>query len=98
MDAFMDWKIHYRDAAQMFALSSGLPEDDIADRRVSDLPDILGPGDVLHGTFDLSPEIEAAIAFSSSGVSLHDEVDPGDRPTGAGVFLLERHVIPAKIV
>jgi hypothetical protein len=33
MDAFMDWRIHHRDAAEMFALTSGLPEDDIADRR-----------------------------------------------------------------
>ena len=33
MDAFMDWRIHHRDAAEMFALSGGLPEDEIADRR-----------------------------------------------------------------
>jgi extracellular factor (EF) 3-hydroxypalmitic acid methyl ester biosynthesis protein len=33
MDAFMDWKIHYRDAAEMFNLTAGLPEEDIADRR-----------------------------------------------------------------
>lgn len=33
MEAFMDWRIHYRDAAEMFALTSGLPEDEIADRR-----------------------------------------------------------------
>ncbi len=33
MEAFMDWRIHYRDAAEMFALTSGLPEDEIGDRR-----------------------------------------------------------------
>jgi hypothetical protein len=33
MEAFMDWRIHHRDAAEMFALTGGLPEDEIADRR-----------------------------------------------------------------
>ena len=33
MDAFMDWRIHHRDAAEMFSLTSGLPEEEIADRR-----------------------------------------------------------------
>jgi SAM-dependent methyltransferase len=33
MEAFMDWRIHYRDAAEMFALTKGLPESEIADRR-----------------------------------------------------------------
>lgn len=33
MEAFMDWRIHHRDAAEMFALTSGLPEDEIGDRR-----------------------------------------------------------------
>jgi extracellular factor (EF) 3-hydroxypalmitic acid methyl ester biosynthesis protein len=33
MEAFMDWRIHYRNAADMFALTQQLPESDIADRR-----------------------------------------------------------------
>jgi len=33
MEAFMDWRIHYRDAAEMFALTNELPEGEIADRR-----------------------------------------------------------------
>ena len=33
MDAFMDWRIHHRDAAEMFALTSGLPEAELSDRR-----------------------------------------------------------------
>jgi hypothetical protein len=33
MDAFMDWRIHHRDAAEMFNLTAGLPEEEIADRR-----------------------------------------------------------------
>jgi len=33
MEAFMDWQMHHRSAADMFALTSSLPEDGIADRR-----------------------------------------------------------------
>jgi len=33
MEAFMDWHLHYRSAADMFALTSSIPEDEIADRR-----------------------------------------------------------------
>jgi len=33
MEAFMDWRIHYRNAADMFALTQQLPESEIADRR-----------------------------------------------------------------
>lgn len=33
MEAFMDWRIHYRSAADMFSLTSTLPEEDLADRR-----------------------------------------------------------------
>jgi extracellular factor (EF) 3-hydroxypalmitic acid methyl ester biosynthesis protein len=33
LEAFMDWRIHYRNAADMFALSSQLPESEIGDRR-----------------------------------------------------------------
>jgi extracellular factor (EF) 3-hydroxypalmitic acid methyl ester biosynthesis protein len=33
MEAFMDWRIHHRDAAEMFALTGDLPEDEIEDRR-----------------------------------------------------------------
>lgn len=33
MEAFMDWHLHYRSAADMFALTSSMPEDEIADRR-----------------------------------------------------------------
>ena len=33
MEAFMDWHLNFRNATDMFALTSALPEDDIADRR-----------------------------------------------------------------
>lgn len=33
LEAFMDWHLNYRSATDMFALSSSLPEDEIADRR-----------------------------------------------------------------
>jgi extracellular factor (EF) 3-hydroxypalmitic acid methyl ester biosynthesis protein len=33
LEAFMDWRIHYRNAAEMFTLTSQLPESEIADRR-----------------------------------------------------------------
>jgi SAM-dependent methyltransferase len=33
MESFMDWRIHHRSAADMFALTSGVPEEEIADRR-----------------------------------------------------------------
>jgi SAM-dependent methyltransferase len=33
MEAFMDWHLNHRNANDMFALSSSLPEDQIADRR-----------------------------------------------------------------
>ncbi|HSB61577.1 MAG TPA: class I SAM-dependent methyltransferase, partial [Vicinamibacteria bacterium] len=33
MEAFMDWRLHYRSAAEMFALTSSIPEAEIADRR-----------------------------------------------------------------
>jgi extracellular factor (EF) 3-hydroxypalmitic acid methyl ester biosynthesis protein len=33
LEAFMDWRIHYRNAADMFALTSQLPESELADRR-----------------------------------------------------------------
>jgi hypothetical protein len=33
MEAFMDWRLHYRNAADMFSLSQQLPEGEIADRR-----------------------------------------------------------------
>ena len=33
LEAFMDWHLNYRNAADMFALSSTLPEGEVADRR-----------------------------------------------------------------
>jgi SAM-dependent methyltransferase len=33
MEAFMDWHLNYRNASDMFALTSSLPEREIADRR-----------------------------------------------------------------
>ncbi len=33
LEAFMDWHLNYRNAADMFSLTSTLPEDDVADRR-----------------------------------------------------------------
>ena len=33
MEAFMDWHLNHRDASDMFALTSSLPEAEIADRR-----------------------------------------------------------------
>jgi len=33
MEAFMDWHLNYRNAADMFALASTLPEEEVADRR-----------------------------------------------------------------
>jgi len=33
LEAFMDWRLNYRNAADMFALTSTLAEDDVADRR-----------------------------------------------------------------
>lgn len=33
LEAFMDWRLNYRNAADMFALSSTLPEGEVADRR-----------------------------------------------------------------
>ena len=33
MEAFMDWHLNFRSAKDMFALTSSLPEDQIADRR-----------------------------------------------------------------
>ncbi len=33
LEAFMDWHLDYRNAADMFALSSTLPEGEVADRR-----------------------------------------------------------------
>jgi extracellular factor (EF) 3-hydroxypalmitic acid methyl ester biosynthesis protein len=33
MEAFMDWNLNFRNATDMFALTSSLPEDEIADRR-----------------------------------------------------------------
>jgi hypothetical protein len=32
MEAFMDWRLEYRDAQEMFALTSSLPQEDVADR------------------------------------------------------------------
>jgi SAM-dependent methyltransferase len=33
MEAFMDWRIEFRDAQEMFSLASSIPEQEIADRR-----------------------------------------------------------------
>ena len=33
MEAFMDWRIHYRNAADMFSLAAELPDEEVADRR-----------------------------------------------------------------
>lgn len=33
LEAFMDWRLNYRNAADMFALASTLPEEEVADRR-----------------------------------------------------------------
>ena len=33
MEAFMDWRLHYRSAGEMFSLCSTLPEGEVADRR-----------------------------------------------------------------
>ncbi len=33
MEAFMDWRLEYRDAQEMFSLTSSLPETDVADRK-----------------------------------------------------------------
>jgi SAM-dependent methyltransferase len=33
MEAFMDWKLEYRDANEMFGLTAVLPEQELADRR-----------------------------------------------------------------
>jgi len=33
LEAFMDWHLNYRNAADMFSLTSTLPENDVADRR-----------------------------------------------------------------
>jgi len=33
LEAFMDWHLNYRSAADMFSLASTLPEEDVADRR-----------------------------------------------------------------
>jgi hypothetical protein len=33
MEAFMDWKLEYRDANEMFGLTTVLPEHELADRR-----------------------------------------------------------------
>jgi extracellular factor (EF) 3-hydroxypalmitic acid methyl ester biosynthesis protein len=33
MEAFMDWRLNYRSAADMFSLTSSIPEDEVSDRR-----------------------------------------------------------------
>ena len=36
MEAFMDWRLIYRDQADMHALAAALPQDDVASYRVFD--------------------------------------------------------------